>query len=149
MGNKIVRGVHKEIKERNLRRRSTNQRLTDLYGLFDIVAEIIRWRVKWVGQLARLSGDKTAEVILVTGDETRKRRGRPRKMWLQRNDDKSGVGWSMSLEWERVYEGSAMSLALIYTCFFHQRNSLHLQKNGYILGLIIFKLLFCNMYKNP
>lgn len=79
---KILRKVYGPIQERNTWRIRTNQELRELYRDPDIVGDIKRKRLEWIGHVLRMERGRTARRILEEKPEGRRKVGRQRLRWL-------------------------------------------------------------------
>lgn len=99
---KILRRIYGGINENGVWRTRTNQELRALYQEPDIVTEIKTGRLRWAGHVQRLPETSTTKKIFTGGPGGRRRRGRPRKRWVDDLEDdlrKLGVRrWRMRAE---------------------------------------------------
>ncbi|XP_018571127.1 uncharacterized protein LOC108910870 [Anoplophora glabripennis] len=79
LGTKIFGG----IKVQNEFRRRTNKEIEELYKNPNIVQVVKMQRARWLGHIARMSGERWVKRILIQGEGGKRRRGRPRKRWLE------------------------------------------------------------------
>ena len=77
-----MRKVYGPIQERNTWRIRTNQELRELYRDPDIVGDIKRKRLEWIGHVLRMERGRTARRILEEKPEGRRKVGRQRLRWL-------------------------------------------------------------------
>jgi len=61
----------------------TDQELTEIYKDLDIVADIKKKSLEWVGHVARMGQGRTVKKIYESKPERCRRRGRPRFGWLE------------------------------------------------------------------
>ncbi|PSN56106.1 hypothetical protein C0J52_10651 [Blattella germanica] len=59
-----------------------NSELRKLFGQPDIVVKIKQERIRWAGHVQRISETGTAKKVFIGKLEGRRRRGRPRKRWI-------------------------------------------------------------------
>ncbi|PSN43615.1 hypothetical protein C0J52_16375 [Blattella germanica] len=86
------------------------QWLLRLFGQPDIVVKIKQERIRWAGHVQRMSDTRTAKKIFIGKLEGRRRRGRPRKRWIDDVEEdlrKMGVRcWRRKAEdrdeWRRI-----------------------------------------------
>lgn len=60
----------------------TNRELYELYGESSITGVLKSYRLRWLGHLTRLTGDRVVKSVLNRGAVTKRRRGRPKEKWL-------------------------------------------------------------------
>ena len=59
------------------------QELREVYKDPDIVADIKRKRLEWIGHVVRMDQGRTVKKIFESKQEGSSRRGRPRQRWLE------------------------------------------------------------------
>ena len=64
-------------------RRRTNQEVMNLYRRPRITQKIRAQRIRWLGHITRMPGQRIAKRVLEEGRGEKRRRGRPRKKWLE------------------------------------------------------------------
>ena len=69
--------------EQGIWRIRTNQELRELYKDLDIVADIKKKRLEWIGHVVRMDQGRTVKKIFESKPEGSRRRGRPRLRWLE------------------------------------------------------------------
>jgi len=74
---KILRSVYEPVVEQRIWRKRTNQELREQYKDVDIVADIKKKRLEWIGQVVRMDQGTIAKKIFESKLEG-SRRGRPR-----------------------------------------------------------------------
>jgi len=60
----------------------TNKELMALYQELDIVAEIKKARLRWLGHVERMSEDRVIKKLYMSKPEGRRSVGRPKMRWL-------------------------------------------------------------------
>ena len=107
---KILRKIFGAVRDQNGWRIRTNSELQRLFGQPDIVVKIKQERIRWAGHVQRMSETRTAKKIFIGKLEGRRRRGRPRKRWIDDVEEdlrKMGVRcWRRKAEdrdeWRRI-----------------------------------------------
>ena len=69
--------------EQGIWRIRTNQELRELYRNIDIVANIKRKRLEWIGHVIIMDQGRTYKKIFESKAEGSRRRGRPRLRWFE------------------------------------------------------------------
>lgn len=114
---KILRRIYGGIKEDGEFRRRTNKEIEDLYNKPRITQIVRAQRLRWLGHIARMEDSRWVKRVLMSGEGGKKRRGRPRKKWLEEvKEDMRRIGvmnWTEEAKdrrkWrERVKELEAM-----------------------------------------
>jgi hypothetical protein len=78
----ILRRIHETIVEQGVWRKISNQELRELYKDLDIVADIKKIRVEWIGNVVRMDHRRRVKVFQ-SKPEGRRRRGISRFRWLE------------------------------------------------------------------
>jgi len=79
---KILRMIHgPEVRQRTQSIR-INQELRELYTDLDIVVDIRKKRLEWIGHVARIDRGRTVKKGFWSKPKESRRRGRPRLRWL-------------------------------------------------------------------
>lgn len=108
---KILRKIYGGVKVSDGQWRSrTNKELTEQYGHPNITQIVRAQRARWLGHLYRMPGHRHAKKALLGGEGGNRRRGRPKKKWLEAvQEDISRLGisdWigktSDRKEWKKV-----------------------------------------------
>ncbi|XP_039289321.1 uncharacterized protein LOC120352505 [Nilaparvata lugens] len=79
---KILRRIYGPVLEADRWRLRKNDELYNLYGQPSIVTEIRRARIRWLGHVERMPETRTARMSLYQQPGGQRKRGRPRKRWL-------------------------------------------------------------------
>ena len=79
---KMLRKIYEPVHEQNTWRIRTNQELRDLYKGQDLVGDIKRRRLEWVGYVWRMERDRAIKRILEDKPEGRRKVGSQRLRWL-------------------------------------------------------------------
>jgi hypothetical protein len=99
---KILRKIFGPLYDGGTWRIRTNSELYELYNAPDIISEIKKGRLRWLGHVHRMPGDRVAKRVLEGNPGGRRPRGRPRKRWLDDvEDDLREMGVR---RWRRVAE---------------------------------------------
>jgi hypothetical protein len=70
------------VYDNGIRRIRTNKDLMALYQELDIVAEIKKARLRWLGHIERMSEDRVIKKLYMSKPEGRRSVGRPKMRWL-------------------------------------------------------------------
>jgi hypothetical protein len=90
---KVLRKIFGPVNERNLWRIRSNQELRYMYQDLDLVITVRKSRLKWLGHVRRMSSQRGPEMALEGNPGGRRRKGRPRKRWLDDvQDDMIKIG---------------------------------------------------------
>jgi hypothetical protein len=73
LGVKWLRRIHGPEVKQGTQRIRTNQKLRDLYKGLDIVADIRKKRLEWIGHVARIDRGGTVTKVFWTKPEERRR----------------------------------------------------------------------------
>jgi hypothetical protein len=111
---KVLRKIFGPVNERNVWRIRSNQELRCMYQDLDLVATIIKSRLKWLVHVHRMSSQRRPKMALEGNLGGRKRKGRPSKRWLDDVQDgmiKMGVKrWRTKAmgrgEWRKICEAA-------------------------------------------
>ena len=79
---RILRGIFGPVKEQNVWRRRYNFEIEKLYGEPNIVSTIKINRLRWLGHVTRMEGERVPKKLLNGVPEGRRRAGRPKARWL-------------------------------------------------------------------
>lgn len=79
---RILRGIFGPVKEKNVWRRRYNFEIDRLYGEPDIVKTIKINRLRWLGHVARMKGERVPKKLLNGFPEGKRSAGRPKARWL-------------------------------------------------------------------
>jgi hypothetical protein len=94
---KVLRKIYGPVCENGEWRIRTNTELMELYEDLDIVTEVKRMRLRWLGHMERMSDDRSTKKLYSNKPEGLKLVGKPRKRWLdevEQNLKQMGVrGW--------------------------------------------------------
>jgi hypothetical protein len=71
------------VVEERIWRIRTNKELRELYKVLDIVADIKRKRLEWIGHLLRMDHGRDVKKMFESKPEGRRRTGRHRLKWLE------------------------------------------------------------------
>jgi hypothetical protein len=80
---KILRCIHGQVVENEYWRIRTNHELQGLYKDPDIVADIRRGRLQWLGHMIRMDDSRLIKRVLDGKPGGRRTIGRPRLRWLE------------------------------------------------------------------
>ena len=69
--------------EKGISKVRTDQELRELYKYLDVVANIKRKRLEWIGHVVRMDQESTVKKIFESKPEGSRRMGRPRMRWLE------------------------------------------------------------------
>jgi len=76
--------IYGSVVEQGIYRIRTKQELWNLFEDFDVIADITKKRLEWIGHLVRMDHGKVVKKIFESKAEGRRRRmGRPRSRWLE------------------------------------------------------------------
>lgn len=78
---KMLRRIFGGIKTEDGWRRRTNEELRNIYKEPLISAYIRSQRIRWIGHIERMNGDRMPKIILQRKPIGKKKKGRPRKRW--------------------------------------------------------------------
>ena len=81
-GMKILR-IHGPVVQQGIWRIRTDQESRELYKDLDIVADIKRKSLEWIGHVVRMDHGKTDKKIFGSKPEGSRSSGRPRLRWLE------------------------------------------------------------------
>lgn len=79
---KVLRKIYGGRKEGEEWRRRTNEEVMNMYGDPSIVQVAKAQRIRWLGHIQRLPNERTTKIMLRASPIGSKRRGRPRKKWM-------------------------------------------------------------------
>jgi len=79
---KVVRKIFGPICVAGYWRSRTNEEVKHLYGELDIVTEIIKGRLRWLGHVERMSEERVVKRLYQNTPEGSRRVGRPRLRWM-------------------------------------------------------------------
>src|SRR5215813_7158101 len=79
---KILRKILGAINDNGTWRIRKNKEIADIYQEPDIIVIIKRNRLRWLGHLLRMDEDKTTQRIFRGNPGGKRKRGRPRKRWM-------------------------------------------------------------------
>jgi hypothetical protein len=79
---KVLRKIHGPVYANGIWRIRTNKELMTLYQELDIVTEINKARLRWMGHVERMSEDRVIKKLYMTKPEGRRSVGRPKMRWL-------------------------------------------------------------------
>src|SRR5436190_23604898 len=107
---KILRRIYGGAREENQWRRRTNQEIESIYGEPNITTRIKMQRIRWLGHVERLAEERTAKKIMNWKQDGKKKRGRPKKRWLdevEKDLEKLGIkNWKTKArnkkEWKEI-----------------------------------------------
>lgn len=80
---KVLRRIYGPVMENGVWRIRTNREIADLYNENDIVKFIKVRRIEWLGHVWRMRGERTPKKVMQTTVYGTRRRGRPRRRWIQ------------------------------------------------------------------
>jgi hypothetical protein len=98
---KVVRRVYGPVREDERWRIRSNRELEDILRGEDIVKFVKSQRLAWLGHVERMDEERMSRKLLHGKMEGRRRRGRPRKMWLQDLEEDMRV-MQVGRWWEKV-----------------------------------------------
>ena len=78
---KVLRKIFRGKMEDGVWKRRTNQELMEMYENPNIVSVIKSQRLRWLGHVERMAGNRLPKAILQATIGGKKRRGRPRTRW--------------------------------------------------------------------
>ncbi|KAI5739997.1 hypothetical protein M8J77_026070 [Diaphorina citri] len=79
--NKILRKIYGPTLENGIWRIKHNKEIRDLYNQPDIVAEVKRGRLRWMGHIIRREEESNVKSVWKNQPDGRRPRGRPKKRW--------------------------------------------------------------------
>jgi hypothetical protein len=79
---KVLRKIYGPVYDNGIWRIRTNKELMALYQELDIVAEIKKVRLRWLGHVERMSEDRVIKKLYVSKPEGRRSVDRPKMRWL-------------------------------------------------------------------
>jgi hypothetical protein len=79
---KVLRKIFGTVSEQGEWRVSTNDEVYTLYGELELVAEVKKRRLQYLGHVVRMEEDRVPKKILDQHPEGRRKPGRQRKRWL-------------------------------------------------------------------
>jgi hypothetical protein len=117
---KILRKIYGPVTESGVWRIRTNQELMDLCTEPEVISEIRKGRLRWLGHVERVPEERTVTEVFKNAPEEKRSVGKPRKSWFDdvENDlKKTGVrgwrkiardrdAWKLILKETRVLHGS-------------------------------------------
>jgi len=106
--NRVLRGIFgpKRNEVTGEWRKLHNEELNDLYCSPNIV-RVIKWRMRWAGQIARMGEGKDVHRVFVEKPEVKRQLGRPRRRWednIKMYFQEMGFGHRL-LIWLRIETG--------------------------------------------
>jgi len=84
---KILRKILGAINDNGIWRIRKNKEIYDLFREPDIIVIIKRGRLRWLGHLLRMDEDKTVQKIFRGNPGGKRKRGRPKKRWIDEVSD--------------------------------------------------------------
>lgn len=94
-------------------RRQTNREIREMYGYPDIIQHIKAQRVRWLGHVSRMPASRHTRRALFEGGGGRKRRGRPKKKWVDMvKIDLESIGVE---DWKKAAEDRQRWRAIVKT----------------------------------
>jgi hypothetical protein len=100
---KVPRKIFGAVSENGTWRPRTNKEIADLYKEPEIVTEIKRNRLRWIGHVERIEDSRSVKKIFKGKPEDRRGTGRPRKRYLDGvKDDLEQLGFR---GWNRKARG--------------------------------------------
>jgi hypothetical protein len=84
---KVLRKIYGPVYDNGIWRIKTNKELMALYQELDIVAEIKKARLRWLGHVERMSEDRVINKLYMSKPEGRGSVGRPKMGWLDDVDE--------------------------------------------------------------
>jgi hypothetical protein len=84
---KIVRRIYGPINEGESWRIRTNKEIEDILEGANIVKFIKSLRLRWCGHIERMNNERMPEKIMTTKMEGTRKRGRPRKRWIDEAEE--------------------------------------------------------------
>jgi hypothetical protein len=79
---KVLRKIYGPVYDTGIWRIRTNKEQMALYQELDIVAEIKKARLRWLGHVERMSDDRVIKKLYMSKPEGRRSVGRPKMRWL-------------------------------------------------------------------
>jgi hypothetical protein len=79
---KVLRKIYGPLCENGEWRIRTNTEVMELYDDLDIVTEVKRMRLRWLGHIESMSNDRSTKKLYNNKPEGLRLVGRPRKRWL-------------------------------------------------------------------
>lgn len=107
---KILRKIYGGIQDEGQWRRRTNKEIQEMYKTPCITSKIQAQRLRWLGHVVRMGGERIAKKVLLGGEGGKKKRGRPRKKWMDAvKEDLRQIGiedWTRSardrIKWRNI-----------------------------------------------
>jgi hypothetical protein len=99
---KVVRRICDPVREGERWRIRSNQELEEILRGEDIVKFVNSQRLAWLGHVERMGVERMLRKLLHEKMEGRRRRGRPRKRWLQDLEEDLRV-MQVGRWWEKVH----------------------------------------------
>jgi hypothetical protein len=78
----VLRKIYGPVYDNEIWRIRTNKEMMALYQELDIVAEIKKVRLRWLGHVERMSDDTVIKKLYMNKPEGRSSIGRPKMRWL-------------------------------------------------------------------
>ena len=79
----MLRRIHGPVLEQGIWGKRSNQELWELYKNLDIIADIKKKRVEWIGHVVRMDQRRTVKKICESKPHGSRRTERPRLRWLE------------------------------------------------------------------
>lgn len=79
---KILRRIYGGIKEGDIWRRRTKKEIMEIYGQTNIKTVAKIQRLRWLGYITRLPEGRVTKLVLNSEADTKRRRRRLRKKWM-------------------------------------------------------------------
>ena len=79
----ILRRIHGPVVEQGMWRIRSNQELTELYKDLDVVADIKKKRLEWIGHVVKMDQRRIVKKRCESKPQGSRRTGRPRLRWLE------------------------------------------------------------------
>jgi hypothetical protein len=98
---KVLRRIYGPVRESERWRLRSNQELEEILRGEDIVRFVKSRRLAWLGHVERMGEERMPRRLLHGRIEERRRRGRPRKRWLQGLEEDLRIMW-VGRWWEKV-----------------------------------------------
>jgi hypothetical protein len=80
---KVVRRIYGPVREGERLRIRSNREVEEILGGEDVVKFVMSQQLAWLGHVERMDEERMSRKLLNGKKEGRRRRGRPRKRWLQ------------------------------------------------------------------